>query len=174
MKTISKLKAASLSLLTVAALSTSAQAATISNLQLTGPSGFTSTGTGGSVSDGSAAFGTSTEMITGNAVDGDWTISFDIAADAGETVSLDSWTLNISGVDFIGGSFSSVVDTFTSFTDTISVSGYSHFGVSANALVNISSVTAVPVPAAAWLLGSGVLAFAGMRRRQRNIEASAA
>jgi hypothetical protein len=43
------------------------------------------------------------------------------------------------------------------------------FGLQAADLVMVTNVAAVPVPAAAWLFGSGLLGLIGVARRRRQI-----
>ena len=93
------------------------------------------------------------------------------------TVTYKVWTDGTTGV---GSSFGTLLDTF-SFTDA-TYSGTSpspwHYTVLGNgeflleistdgALASSSQISAVPLPAAAWLFGSALLGFGALRRKQK-------
>ena len=199
MKPSSKAKALLLSTISIAALSTSANAAVINSISLAAPGGqaFDLGISGVDLSTGvfeqqfnlnanqfTPAF--SMPLITGDIL-GDWSLTLDVTSSAGEQIGVD-WSitnvvldaLNIgAGSVFATGDSGGEQTTSYSLTVTDDTNSIVGMGVPALAATNLNlriseSVTAVPVPAAAWLLGSGVLAFAGMRRRQRSLEASPA
>lgn len=81
-----------------------------------------------------------------------------------------TYTLNGAGTGFTGsGELHGLLElpgTFTSFTFSNTPEYWHGFTVGVQGLP-AGDVPAVPVPAAVWLLGSGVVSFAGLRRRIR-------
>ncbi len=84
----------------------------------------------------------------------------------------DNVTVEISFADGSSYSYlieSATVDTFIGFTSSASISSFS---VTYNSrdyyptMDNLYVGSAVPVPAAVWLMGSGLLALAGIRRKK--------
>lgn len=199
MKPSSKAKALLLSAVSIAALSTSANAAIVNSVILQAAGGQTvdlnisgvdlSTGAfeqefNLNANDFDPAFGM---PLVSSDILGDWSLTLNFTPSAGEQVAID-WSVTNTVLDVLNLGNGSVFATGTSGGDqvatyslTVTDSSNTIVGMTMPVLAGTNldlkiseSVTAVPVPAAAWLLGSGVLAFAGMRRRQRNLEASAA
>lgn len=88
---------------------------------------------------------------------------FDINPFDGSPVALGFETSGHSGwaAQFSGGAPESVY-LLSPDLSSLAVNLFSHKGVSAS--INATALTTVPVPAAAWLLGSGLIALFGMRR----------
>jgi hypothetical protein len=78
-------------------------------------------------------------------------------SDNSQDYILDEWSwLNLSGLgDIVGLEFS------------LSSSDTGSFGMNTPAYFAMDNLNAVPVPAAIWLLGSGLLGLIGLRRKQR-------
>jgi hypothetical protein len=135
-----------------------------------------------SFGDGTNAYG----LMTGDVVSATGTFTADLGANLTGTVNFGAGDTML--IDLLGGTFTEADDAsggpsltfdngsltdfvffdalftfnsnFTSFDDGI---GSSMFGDWRTAV----SITEVPVPAAAWLFGSALLGFAGLRRKQR-------
>lgn len=74
-------------------------------------------------------------------------------------------SLNIGGI--AAGSFNESTNAFdVSWTPTLT--GIPHLSSSTISLQGTARVAAVPVPAAVWLFGSGMIGLAGMVRRRRH------
>lgn len=82
--------------------------------------------------------------------------SFDpLSVTSGQTLTLDPFTLSNIG----GAGFNPLLNSVSNFTGNLFLTANSGIRLSDNA-----TVSAVPVPAAAWLLGTGLLAMLGMDR----------
>ncbi|MBI3188891.1 MAG: VPLPA-CTERM sorting domain-containing protein [Gammaproteobacteria bacterium] len=103
--------------------------------------------------------------ITGNPLSGDATGSV-------LTMDVGSWYANWSGTNFLQGptggmatgTYDSTTGAFTLSWSSLIVGGPFNGQIGNWNLVG--TVTAVPVPAAAWLFGSGLLGLAGVARRR--------
>ena len=85
------------------------------------------------------------------------------------TLDLSSWTAYWNGTSFNqGGMISATTDgagNFTATWDALVVGGA--FDGQIGAWTINGTVSAIPVPAAAWLFGSGLLGLVGIARRRR-------
>lgn len=118
----------------------------------TGAGLFDAFGSGVDVNGSSSSFA-GPDFLTAGLTD------FGFAGDAGSLELLFAATFT-SGSFAAGGTLGGVHIT------SASALGDWQADWSATANVNTAALTAVPLPAAAWLLGSGLLAFAGLARRK--------
>ena len=68
-----------------------------------------------------------------------------------------------TGTDTGGVAFWGVIDTAVTFSKL----SFTPTGESSNLLMDSVSYGAVPIPASAWLFGSGLLGLVGMARRKK-------
>ncbi len=80
-----------------------------------------------------------------------------------------AWGANADGVaDIVCGVDCGDGDTYTlTYTATVPVGDPSGFGGVAYGLNLVGTVSAIPVPAAVWLLGSGLIGLVGVARRKK-------
>lgn len=110
------------------------------------------------------------------------TVASTVVSASGNTASIDmsGWTVNWNGGDIDMGQGAnatvtcavdcSVGDSFTlNYAATVPSGGFAGFGYTLylEGTIAEGAVSAVPVPAAVWLFGSGLIGLAGIARRRK-------
>lgn len=127
--------------------------------------------TGGFISSGDLAFDSSGNLFMSaiGGLNGDRLISVDTTTGAGTLIG-DIGLPNVFGLNFLDSvlyGFTAGRGTITIDTNTGSGTYVALNGIAATGADGAGGVTPVPIPAAVWLFGSGLLGLIGIARRKK-------